>query len=239
MIHKWMKAISVWGVLGFALTTTTTAEIPEKDQNILMFTGEVRNFVETAAELHDKTKNQSNEKEQLDSLYQTATRISLIYFRELTTENHPKLDAFLGKTIKENAELKNYFTILGNAFLELALREVRKQKDQDRLIKIWSTVGGAIVGLAVGGGYIYFTSLNAKSATIAATAIVGLTAVGYGVGVAAVYSLPVDRSVTNAQEFAQRYPNGEDFLKDLESNSAGDLQLELSELEGTRETTNQ
>jgi hypothetical protein len=221
------------------MTARADDEIPAKDQNVLMFTGEIRNFVDLATELHGNTPETTDSSKQdpkLEELYRTASRIARIYFQELNTENHSKLDAFLGETLNKNQDLKNYFSIIGNGFMEQANNLIHKQEHRNQVIQIWSTVGGAVVGLGVGGTYLYITtnwqkSLSLKPVLIAATAFVGLTAVGYGVGLATTYVLPINSSVQNARDFALRYPHGEDFIHAVEGNSTGDLALGLSELE--------
>ncbi len=230
-----MKAL--YKIAGFCLSIGLWAQ-PIKAQdynpNLLIFTAELDHFVEQSAIVKGKTSDDPEVAKILEDLMQTALRISRVYFQEADEKTRPELDGVLGAHLRNNRDLRNYFIMIGNAFLIEAENMFRATRERQKRIRIYAGIGGAVVGLAVGGGYLYVksrllsSSLKAQDYLISAGAVVGFSALGYGGGYLAKYYLPVDRAISNARDFAARYPNGEDYIKQIES---PDLQWDVMDSE--------
>lgn len=217
----------------FAMTAPIFADDsnpPGNDENVLIFTGEVRNFIDLASSVN--TEDEKKMEDQVKVLQLTSSRIADAYFQEENEANRERFSVFLADTLKENQNLKNYFIIMGNAFATEAQKLLNDRGDKMHKIAVWSTVGGVVLGLA--GGYLVFQ--YTKSAAKAGIVGVGIAAVAAGGGYSARYFIPVEESVQTAQDFIQRFPKGEDFIRDVESKSS-DLNAileEAEELEGEK-----
>lgn len=211
------------------------ADKQDYNPNLLIFTGEVRNFLELGMTAKNGNLEAAKEKAIVEEMGQTAVRIARVYFQEMTEENRSQLNTFLGGQLKSNTELNNYFILIGNAFATQAEKLVTRDQEYRKSIRIWSTVGGAVLGVALGGGYLYFkgvrSALNTTDYLVAGGALLLGAGLGYGGGLVYTHQIPIDRSVKNATDFCLRYPHGEDFLKDLNTSNL-DLALNMSEVEG-------
>jgi hypothetical protein len=233
---KTIKTILALGILSFLSGAAIAEETNDYNPNLLIFTGELDTFVEQADGLHRAGENQKEE--EFDRLKQTGIRIARVYFEEMNTEIKSDLDLYLNRILDENENLKNYFVILGNAFLKQAEAFIEQREVKERKIKLWSTGGGLLIGAVAGGTYIYFKvskgiALTSKTWGIAATAIVIGGVVGYAGGKIVGSKLPVDQSLSNSRAFYARYPSGEDFVEEIDQLST-DLALlgdEIEELE--------
>lgn len=211
---------------------------PKEDYNpnLLILTGEIRNFMELGTTAKNGGLAADKEKAIVEEMSQTAVRVARVYFQEMTDANRAELNQFLATELKNHADLNNYFVLIGNAFANHAEKLVEQDREHRNSIKVWSTVGGAVLGVALGGGYLYFKStkaaLQTKDYLIAAGALLLGTGVGFGGSLAYTHSIPVDQSVHNASDFVTRYPHGEDFIKELNPANL-DLALMKSELEDT------
>lgn len=222
----------------FSLSAIQAEDNPDKrdyDTNLLIFTSEIDSFVEAASAVVDRQQAPESEIAATKDLIKNAERIADVYFHALTSEAKPAIDAYLGRVLKENQKIKNYFNLIGNAFIQNAQSLLEAQNAKLKAFKRWTTIGGAVVGVAVGGGYLYFRSRGAaglalKDYMIAATAVVGFTAAGYATGAFGKSMLPVDRSVSNAKDFVARYPHGQDYIEEIQDGSQ-DLRDALADLE--------
>lgn len=226
--------------LCFISFTAYADEPPQEtpfNEDILIFTGEMRNFIDTASavkelnagEQTDQTDKQLEEK--IKILQITASRVADVYFHVAEESNRVDLTNFLGRTIQDNKELQNYFVFIGNAFASEAEKIIEARQDKMSKIMIWSSVGGVVLGLTGGFVFLKYAAPTNNGLLKAGLVAVGIAAVVSGVGFSARYFLPVARSVTNAKEFMARYPDGEDFLRDLNQVSP-DLTLGFAELSG-------
>jgi len=247
-----MKRIAQAIILAISLPTLLLAQEAQKDSsnrdydaNILIFTSEVRNFIDQASfisELQIQMK-QATDQGQADSLKRTieektallqvtGQRVAESYFAEVEPETKNDFNEFLSQTLSSRSELSTYYVFLGNAFAENATRAVTAHKNKLKKIYVWSTIGGVVLGFA--GGY-YFMKLRgvpASSSEIFKSSLIGfgIAAVVSTGGYAVRYVLPVDQSISNALDFVARYPHGEDFIEDLQGGSL-DLAFQLEGLE--------
>lgn len=223
------------------MNTQTRAEDTKTKQyqpELLIFAGDLRVYVEKAKALaQQESENASPEGREalVAELQATGKRLAKVYFDEAADVIKNELDAHLSLALKENRELKNYFIFMGNAFAEIASALLHKYQAHQSKIRLMWIGGGAAVGVAMGGGYLFFrlkraaqVALSSKDYLIAAGAVVAGTAIGFGWGTHAAGSLPMDTSVTNAKAFSTKYPHGEDFIQSL--NRSSDLKLLASEL---------
>ncbi len=209
------------------------------DPNLLVFAGELRTYIGQAQELATISEDKMEEREiGVQELKATGSRIGKIYFKQSDQAVQDQLNKHLQKALKENAPLKNYFVFLGNAFAEQAMLLLQIYKNKQKQIRTYITFGGAGVGVIVGGGYLFFrlkstssgmaTGFAAKDFGIAAAAVAGGTAVGFGIGTIYSGKLPMDPAIQNAKDFSVRFPHGEDFINHLDNGS--DLKLLMSVL---------
>lgn len=212
---------------------------PDFDEDVLIFTGEVENYIETAQEvkaLNDAAEAEKDEKlleQKIKVLQQTSLRIANVYFSTTEDSTRETFNNFLSTRLKEYRELRNYFLFIGNAFAAEAARLVEGRKETERKIFIWSSVAGAVLG--VGGGYLYIRYSgylgHSQGRVLLTAAIVGI-GIGVtvaGAGYSARYFLPVNQDIKNARDFLVRYPHGEDFTSELIGSQ--DLTMALDELE--------
>ncbi len=204
------------------------------NEDVLIFTGEVENYIDVAIEVKalndapsEAPKDEKLIEAKIKSLQQTSLRIAHMYFSTVEDATRDQFNSFLAARLQVHKELKNYFLFIGNAFAAEAARLVEGRKDQDRKIFIWSTVGGAVLGL--GGGYLYLRLTSSKNLITAAIIGVGIGVAVSGAGYSARYFLPVNQDIQNAREFLTRYPHGEDFTHELIGSQ--DLALAFDDLE--------
>lgn len=251
-----MKSNLMSIVIGLVLPTMAFTQQADKDStnrdynpNILIFTSEVRNFIDQAAELFslqtqmkeatDETQTQNLKKsiENKTALLQlTGHRVAESYFAEVAPETKNDFNNFLTETLSARTDLNNYYVFLGNAFAERATKMVGAHKAKLKKIYVWSTIGGVVLGFA--GGY-YFMKWRGAQATSGELLKAGL--IGFGIasvvstgGFVIRYVLPVDQSIGNALDFNARYPHGEDFIEDLQGDSL-DLAFQLEGLDSAGE----
>lgn len=204
---------------------------------LYLFISEMETFTEKATELKAKAPDLGDEeiKTKVDELTTIAGRISKVYFEQIETEIKPDLDKYLHDRITGNNEIRHFYLLLGNQFLAVARSVLEERQAKEKKFRMYSTVGGSILGLASGGALLYFAKGVAKSGVTATLIVVGLTAAG-GVGgylagpAIAGFMLPADPSIKNAGDFLKKYPAGEDFIHELEDFSP-DLRVGLSEVE--------
>lgn len=218
------------------------AQDSEKDANLLMFAAELESFFHNARQLKENP-GEYTEKEQLaevENLEAAGRRIANIYFAEITGELKPRLDAYLSKKLRQNSNLEEYQVLIGNSFVNKAQGLDTADSERKRRVRMMSTIGGTLVGLATGGALLYFKSEwfgTGFKAVAKMGAVVGLSgAAGYGLGYAGGYVttsfvLKTDVAVTNAREFLERYPNGSDFLDELLPAGDEDLLEALGEVD--------
>ncbi len=255
-----MKRIAQAIILAIGFPAVLLAQEAQKDSsgrdydaNILIFTSEVRNFIDQAssiAELQTQMKESTDQAqaasikksiEDKTALLQiTGHRVAEAYFAEVEPENKNEFNEFLSQTLASRSELSTYYVFLGNAFAENAARAVSAHKSKLKKIYVWSTIGGVVLGFA--GGY-YFIKLRGVPAS--GSELVKSSLIGFGIaavvstgGYAVRYVLPVDQSIGNALDFVARYPHGEDFIEDLQGGSL-DLALQLEGLEDQQEDNGQ
>jgi hypothetical protein len=219
-----LAAVISWS---FLLTLSLSAQAEPKDltDDLLLFSGEVVSYIDLAKEI--RKRPEAEFEKGVENLKAIGMRAAGIYFRNMTKELQPQLDQYLGKTLKTNPEIETYFVFLGNAFLSEAARLMEQQAAEARVLRIRSTIGGTVLGLATGGGYLFIkakylapgVALGAKDYLMASAAVIGFAGAGYGAGsYYAAYRLPTNWAVQNAKEFKARYPLGEDFIRDLRGN---------------------
>lgn len=222
----------------FYLPTSAVAE-SSKDSAVLIFTGEVRNFMEEANSLYSQqvTLPDDVSEEKIEKLIDISHRVAHAYFHLVSDEKRPKIEKFFQRQLDQNRHLENYFVLLGNRFLIEAERQVKDRDQFEKRVRYWSTIGGSVLGLGVGGTYLYIRSslgsgLKIADYLAAATAVAGGTAGGYFGAAPAIttYALPAEPAIQNARDFQRRYPSGEDFLEDIDTSSR-DLERIHSELE--------
>jgi hypothetical protein len=195
------------------------------DRNVLLFTGEVRNFLDQAEELYELHKLESEGdndqllEKKLDDLSLTAIRISESYFQLLDDSNRAEMTTFLTRSLSENEHLQNYFLFLGNGFNYEAERLVRaREVNMTRIL-----IGGSVAGLALGagGGYmvyrLQYLGAGTQTQRMLRGAVTGLAiaAVVSGGAYGARYVIPVNLAVRNSKDFLARYPSGKDFIDDV------------------------
>jgi hypothetical protein len=250
-----MKHIVRAIILAISLPTILLAQEAQKDSsnrdydaNILIFTSEVRNFIDQSssiAELQTQMKQSTDSnlaeslkrtiEEKTALLQVTGHRVAEAYFAEVEPETKNDFNEFLSQTLTSRSDLDIYYVFLGNAFAENATRAVANHKSKLKKIYVWSTIGGVVLGFA--GGY-YF--LKFRGATASGSELLKASFIGFGIatvvstgGYAVRFVLPVDQSISNALDFVARYPYGEDFINDLKDESL-DLALQLEGLEDQR-----
>lgn len=209
--------------LAMLCTFSLSAQAQEPSPNWLIFTDELDNFIDIGDELHERGLSipSPTAQKKVEEMIEIGMRVAEIYFIEINSDIRPDLESYLNRTIKSNNHLRNYFVLLGNAFLARAEIFQQEERKKDSSLRMWSTVGGTVLGLATGVGILYFKPNLVKGALKSTVLIVGLgaagAAVGYGGGyVASTFVLPVNAGVETAEEFLLRYPSGEDFISDLE-----------------------
>jgi hypothetical protein len=236
-MKKVIKAVLlVTAMAANPLSAADQAE-PTYHRDVLIFAGDLRYYVQKAIELskHEESKNSDPAKEELvNQLKAAGSRLSRVYFGESADVIKNELDRHLSLTLKENPTLKNYFIFIGNAFAADATKLLKIYESEQHKTKMKWLVGGAIVGVAVGSGYLYFrwkyatAPLASKDFLIAGGSLAGATAIGFGWGTRAAANLPMDMSVQNATTFAAKYPHGVDFVNSLDRSA--DLKLLTSEI---------
>ncbi len=243
-MHKkiFKSAMILWG----SLLTTTHLWGSESSDNppLYMFVSEMETFVEKAVDLKEKAGDLNDDeiKTRIEEMTTVASRASKVYFAHIDSVIKPELDQYLHERISEHSELRHFFILLGNRFLAEAREALQQRQMQEKKFRIYSTVGGSILGLASGGAVLYFAKGVAKNALTAGLLVVGLGVAGGAVGYVAgpsvaKFALPADPSIQNADDFLKRYPAGEDFISELESLSP-DLSLQLSQIEEELRQTN-
>ncbi len=215
------------------------AEPPQEgdyNENILIFTGEVRNFIELSEQMREvSSASASPTKDQelqalLLELQTTASRVAEVYFSEASDESRDQFTSFLSATLVKHQDIKNYFVFIGNAFASEAQMILDRRSDRMKKIFVWSSIGGVVLGLAGGAMVLKFQGAT-KNYVTAGIVAVGIAAVASGGGFAARYFLPVSQEIVNAKDFLERFPHGEDFTKELESTSM-DLAMGMDEVMG-------
>jgi len=247
-----MKSVVRLMILALGLPVIASAEAKQDNQtgadfnpNILIFTSEVRNFMDQASELtdlNDKVKAAETEadaqslKKSIEDktalLQLTGHRVAEAYFAEVTLETKNEFNEFLTQTLTSRSDLQNYYVFLGNAFAENASRAVTAHKQKLKKIYVWSTIGGVILGFAGGYYFLKWRGVQATGGELLKSGLVGfgIAAVVSTGGYAVRYVLPVDQSISNALDFIARYPHGDDFIDDLQDKSL-DLALQVEELD--------
>jgi len=231
-----MNRKTLWAlVAGLSLSTTHASEPPtDFNEDILIFTGEVENYIDIAREtqsLNNSEETPGKEEQvekQIKSLQQAALRIAHMYFSTSDESTRDQFNEFLSSRFQENRDLKNYFLFIGNGFAAEASRLIEKRQETNRQIFIWSSVAGGVLGL--GGGYLILRYTSSKSLVMASVVAIGIGVAVAGGGYSARYYLPVNQDVKNAQDFIDRYPHGEDFTDELIGSN--DLALMMDALEG-------
>lgn len=220
------------------LTAFGQAEIyAETKEPLYLFISEMETFTEKANELKNGDPYISDDemKTKVDELTIIAGRVAKVYFAQIESEIKPDLDKYLHERITQNEEIRHFFLLLGNQFLAIARSALDERQQQEKRYRMYSTVGGSILGLASGGAVLYFAKGVAKQAMTATLVVVGLTAAGgvggYFAGPAVTgFMLPADPSIKSADDFLKKYPAGEDFIYELEDFSP-DLRIGLSEVD--------
>ncbi|MDB5038277.1 MAG: hypothetical protein JWQ35_1805 [Bacteriovoracaceae bacterium] len=237
-----LKMIFAATFLALPLASLKAEDKSKSDYNpdFLIFSGEMRTYIEKANELNAITVDKDNVKDKIvKELQLTGRRLARVYFAESAQIIQNDLNTHLATTLKENTKLKSYFVFLGNAFADQAVVYIQRYQNHQKNIRIWTSLGGAAIGLALGGGYLVFkmksaaaTAMNTAALTpkdylLAAGAVAVGTGIGIGVGTKTAANLPMDNAVTNSKEFTAKYPHGEDFIGSFHSSS--DLSLLQSE----------
>jgi hypothetical protein len=227
---------SLVGALVFITGFVQSSSAQEKPP-LYMFVAEMETFVEKALDLKEKAADLSDDeiKARLNEMTVVAARASKVYFAQIETSVKPELDEYLGERINENPEIRHFYVLLGNQFLSVAREVINQRAGEEKKFRMYSTVGGSLLGLAAGGAVLYFAKGVAKNALTAGLLVVGLGVAG-GVGgyvagpAVAKFALPADPSIKNADDFLKRYPAGEDFVSDLEDSSP-DLSMRLAQID--------
>lgn len=229
-------------ILTFAFLTPLLAQDESQpDKDWLLFADEMDLFLELSSR-HKNTAIDLSQRESeklVEEAEQVAKRLASIYFDHLEERVKPELDAYLAFQIENNEDLENYFILLGNSFLVVAQKLLEKKKQEDRQIQRWATIGGTVLGFASGGALIYFNENISKQALKATVLVMGLGAVGAGLGfgggyIATTFVLEAKPAIKNAKDFVTRFPAGEDFIGSIES-PRDDLEMSLFDLEGDNE----
>lgn len=220
--------------LGLSLVAQSADSPRNYDPNLVVFAGELRNYVEGALELKASSETDTEfRNKKIAELSEIGRRISRIYFKQNESVIQNELHRHLQTSLKENKDSTPYFVFLGNAFADEAARILRIYHAKQKQMKLYITAGGAGLGLLIGGGIVFFklrsaselaqatTSNAGKNLLIVAGAIATGAAIGFGAGSIYAGKLPMDTTIKNASDFAARYPHGEDFIKNLEG--SGDL----------------
>jgi len=213
-----MKAIILFLSIGFCNIVYADETQSSESDNIIIFTGEVRNFLDIAGGLkelshEDATKNEKQILDRVKILQLTSTRIADAYFQEQNPENREKFAKFLQETLHSNRDLKNYFIIMGNAFATEGQRLLNERSGNMHRIAVWSSISGVVLGLA--GGYVFLKFKN--NVTQAGLVALGITTLAAAGGYSARYYIPIDSSVKTAEDFLQRFPKGEDFIREVDA----------------------
>jgi len=171
-----IAASMTFGAISQAQENGHENEIPDE---ILYFAGEIQTYIETAKSIPELPEDRMNDA--VEELQAIGKRAAEYYFQHLNESLQPMLDKYLGQTLEKNASLENYFIFLGNSFLAQAVQLMDEQAAKEKKIRIRSAIGGSILGLAVGGGYLFVkakyiapgAALTLKDYLIASTAVVG------------------------------------------------------------------
>jgi len=204
--------------------------------NLIIFTDELENFIESAFEIYQRGEIASSLEQQrrIEDLIEIGYRIANLYYLEISSDIRPRLEAYLKQRFEEHRNLQTYFIILGNAFVDRADHMLREKAESDRQIRRWATTGGAVLGLASGTGVILFKPHWIPGAVKQSLLVIGLGAAGAGAGylggaAATSFILPANPAIESAKDFLERYPAGEDFIRDI-LHSNHDLLWDLSDL---------
>jgi len=234
MKHWIIRLVGTIVVLAALGRTETYAQGKEP---LYLFISEMETFTEKANDLKAKAPDMGDDeiKTKVDELTTIASRISKVYFAQIESDIKPDLDKYLHDRITDNTDIRHFYLLLGNQFLAVARGVLDERQSQEKKYRMYSTVGGSVLGLATGGAILYFAKGVAKTGMTATLIVVGLTAAG-GVGgylagpALAGFMLPADPSIKNANDFLKKYPAGEDFIHELEDFSP-DLRIGLNEVE--------
>ncbi len=229
--------MTILGMLFSLLPLHHTSAAIEQDPPLYLFIAEMETFIEKANDLKSQGSQLSDDeiKTRITEMTTVAGRAARVYFSQLDTEVKPELDKYLHEKVSSNEDIRHFFVLLGNQFIDIARNVVLDRKAQEKKYRMYSTVGGSLLGLAGGGAVLYFAKGLTKNILTAGLVVVGLGVgggiAGYAAGpLVASFLLPADPSIKNAEDFMARYPAGEDFILEIEEMNP-DIALGLAELQ--------
>jgi hypothetical protein len=202
-----------------------------------IFESELASFIEKSFSFKDDAPNLNREEQErrIQELIAISARISHVYMASLHMDQKNELDHGLQTSLKDYPEIRVFFYLLGNSLASEAQSLIQERAQTERQFKVWSTVGGSVLGLASGGALIYLRTPLTERAIGKVFTLAILTAGGGAIGYFGGQALegfliPVDPDVETAEDFLRKYPEGEDFIDQLSSFDA-DITDKLKELE--------
>jgi len=213
------------------------------EHRVEIFANEMSDFVEGALSFRESAVSMTAAQQEaaVEDLMETAGRVSQIYFSSLHLDEKSELDEILRIAIKDYRDIRVFFYLIGNRFIFDAQALLEAQQEKEKRVRLWSTAGGAVLGLASGAALIYFKVPGTEHLIGKATALLVMTSAGgaagrYGGPALYSYIVPVDPDVLTAKDFLIRYPEGQNFINDLSlheidlANGLADLQEDFNDL---------
>lgn len=222
----------------FMLQVFSVSRVVAQEQPpIYMFIAEIEGFLEKSEQLVADAPGLSDDeiKVRIEELMVLSSRASRVYFANIDSDIKPELDRYLHDRLQTSQDIRHFFVLMGNEFLNTARAVLNARQADEKRIRSYSTIGGTVVGLGSGTALLLFAKNLTKNPWVAGLVVVGLGVAGgvaghYASPLVAEWMLPADPAIKNADDFLRRYPAGEDFISELE-NLSPDLSAHLQGIE--------